>query len=194
MFNWLKTATLLHAGLAILLAVGFFRFWIRTRFWLPRYVHWMAAIALCIGVGLLPAIPEDAPINRGGATLLLLGGLAAPAPPEDFTGTWEVTKIVEGKTGEFQWSLEIEYPTHMTLEIRNGHLAGRYTDQWGYSGEFELVSVINQGHDLLLVNGGAGTKNPESYSPIHHVKLVKGKLHAIVTSHDKLFEWVAERR
>ena len=26
----------------------------------------MAAIALCIGVGLLPAIPEDAPINRGG--------------------------------------------------------------------------------------------------------------------------------
>lgn len=66
MFNWLKAAQLLHAGLAILLAVGFFGFLIRTRFWLPRYVHWMAAAALCIGLGLLPAIPEDAPINRGG--------------------------------------------------------------------------------------------------------------------------------
>jgi hypothetical protein len=34
----------------------------------------------------------------------------------------------------------------------------------------------------------------EARSPVHHVKLVKGKLHAVVTSHDKLFEWIAERK
>jgi len=128
------------------------------------------------------------------AALVLLGSLTAPPTPEDFTGTWEVTKIVESQKGDFQWSLEVKYPKHMTLELRNGFLAGRYIDQWEYSSEFELVAVINQGHDLILVNGGAGTKNPESYSPIHHVKLVKGKLHGVVSSHDKLFEWVAERR
>ncbi len=63
-----------------------------------------------------------------------------------------------------------------------------------YSSEFELVAVINQGRDLLLVHGGAGTKEPTALAPIHHVKLVKGKLHAVVTSHDKLFEWIAERK
>ena len=58
----------------------------------------------------------------------------------------------------------------MTLELRNGHLAGSYTDQRDYSAEFELVAVVNEGRDLVLVNGGAGTKNPESYSPIDDVK------------------------
>jgi hypothetical protein len=81
----------------------------------------------------------------------------------------------------------------MTLELRERRLQGRYTDQWEYSGKFELVAVVNGGHDLLLVHEG-GTKSPEALSAIHHVKLVKGKLHAVVTSHDKLFEWIAERR
>ena len=65
MLDWLKAAQWLHAALAVLAAIGFFRFLFRTRFWLPRYVHWMAAIALGIGLALLPLIPEDAPINRG---------------------------------------------------------------------------------------------------------------------------------
>lgn len=109
-----------------------------------------------------------------------------------FTGKWEVKKVIENKEG-FEWSLEVKYPRYMTLELRNGRLLGRYTDQWDYSGEFELVAVINQGRDLLLVHGG-GTKEPTALSPIHHVKLVKGQLHAVVTSHDKLFEWIAERK
>ena len=81
----------------------------------------------------------------------------------------------------------------MTLEIHEGRLEGRYTDQWDHAGKFELVAVINEGHDLLLVHEG-GTNSPEALSPIHHVKLVNGKLHAVVTSDDKLFEWIAERR
>jgi hypothetical protein len=123
--------------------------------------------------------------------ILLYSSITAPMA-DDFTGKWEVTKVIENKKG-FEWSLEIKYPKHMTLERRNGRLVGRYTDQWEYSGEFELVAVINQGRDLLLVHGG-GTKEPTVLSPIHHVKLVKGELHAVVTSHDKLFEWSAERK
>jgi hypothetical protein len=66
MLNWLKAAQLLHAALAILAAIGFFRFWVRTRFWFPRYVHWMAVLALGIGWGLLRLTPQDTPLNRGG--------------------------------------------------------------------------------------------------------------------------------
>jgi hypothetical protein len=124
---------------------------------------------------------------------LLCGSVDAGAA-EDFTGKWEVTKVIDGKKDEFPWSLEVKYPKYMTLELRDGRLVGRYTDQSDYSGEFELVAVINQGRDLLLVHGGAGTKSPEALSPIHHAKLVNGKLHAIVTSHTKLFEWIAERK
>jgi hypothetical protein len=66
MLNWLKAAQLLHAALAFLAAFGLLRFLVRTRFWLPRYVHWMAVLALGIGLGLLWLTPQDAPLNRGG--------------------------------------------------------------------------------------------------------------------------------
>lgn len=133
-------------------------------------------------------------LSRAIAVVVLLCGSITPAMADDFTGKWEVTKVIENKRSGFEWSLEIKYPKSMTLELRNGRLVGRYTDQWDFSSEFELVAVINQGRDLLLVHGGTGTKEPTALSPIHHVKLVKGKLHAVVTSHDKLFEWIAERK
>jgi hypothetical protein len=126
------------------------------------------------------------------AVVLLLCGPAA-TEPDAFSGNWEVTRIIEANSRGTSGALEIKYPKQMTLELREGRLHGRYTDQWEYQGNFELVAVVNDGHDLLLVHEG-GTKSPEALSPIHHVKLVKGKLHAVVTSHDKLFEWIAERR
>jgi hypothetical protein len=55
----------IHIGAFILGAVGALLFLVRTRFWFPRYVHWMAAIALAIGLALLEIIPPDAPVNRG---------------------------------------------------------------------------------------------------------------------------------
>lgn len=116
------------------------------------------------------------------------------ARADDFSGRWEITKVIDVEPDGFSWSEEVKYPKSMTLEFRDGRLVGHYTDQWNFSDQFELVAVINQGRDLLLVHGGAGTKDPASLSPIHHVKLRDGKLHAVVTSHTKLFEWVAERR
>jgi hypothetical protein len=54
-----------HVGLIILTATGAFAFLVRTRFWFPRYIHWLAAIALAIGFGMLAIIPPDAPVNQG---------------------------------------------------------------------------------------------------------------------------------
>ena len=123
--------------------------------------------------------------------LVAFGSTAVMA--DDFAGAWVVTKVTETQKNGFPWSKEIKYPKSMTLSVESGGLVGRYTDQWGHSATFELVAVINEGRDLLLVHGG-GTKAAEAYSPVHHVKLAKGRLHAVVTSHDKLFEWEAERR
>jgi hypothetical protein len=43
----------IHLGVAVLTTVGALIFLIRTRFWFPKYVHGMAAVALAIGLGLL---------------------------------------------------------------------------------------------------------------------------------------------
>ncbi len=123
----------------------------------------------------------------------LIALLPASASADDFTGHWTVVTVKDAKVDGGPWSGEIKYPKDMVLEEQNGRLVGHYTDQYGYSDAFELVALVNNGHDLLLVNGGAGTKAAEAYAPIHHVKLVKGQLHAIVTAHDKLFEWTAAR-
>ncbi len=65
MWDWLNAAVLIHGVVLILAAIGFFWFWIRTRFWLPKYVHWMAAAAMLIGAGLLWFLDADVPVTRG---------------------------------------------------------------------------------------------------------------------------------
>ena len=64
MWEWFKAAQLVHAVLLIVAAVGASRFAIRTRFWLPRYVHVLAAFALLLGFACLALLPPDAPIHR----------------------------------------------------------------------------------------------------------------------------------
>src|SRR5947209_19128270 len=64
----------LEGILLILGAVGFLTFWIRTRFWLPKYIHVLASIGLIVGVLSLRASPADAPIKRHG---LIAGVLLA---------------------------------------------------------------------------------------------------------------------
>jgi hypothetical protein len=143
--------------------------------------------------GLLPDKRRSMLLNAITVAILLCGTPIGPTI-DDFAGKWEVTDVVESNKEGFDWTLEVKYPKSMTLSVRDGRLVGRYTDQWKYSSDFELVAVVNRGRDLLLVHGGAGTKDPRAFSPVHHVKLVEGKLHAVVTSHEKLFEWIAERK
>lgn len=69
----------LHAVLLFLCAVGFFIFWARTRFWLPKYAHILAAVGLAVGVWCVSNVPPDAPINKKGPTAKSLLALAVPA-------------------------------------------------------------------------------------------------------------------
>jgi hypothetical protein len=54
----------LHGIALAAAAVGLFAFWLRTRLWLPRYVHVLALLATMLGVGMACMVPDDAPINR----------------------------------------------------------------------------------------------------------------------------------
>jgi hypothetical protein len=68
-----------HAVLLVLSAVAFFIFWVRTRFWLPKYAHLLAAIGLLVGVWSISITPEDAPINKHGPVAKFLFALVLPA-------------------------------------------------------------------------------------------------------------------
>jgi peptidoglycan/LPS O-acetylase OafA/YrhL len=65
MVDWLGAAYVLHVLLVVLGAIGFFRYWGRTRFWLPRYVHVLAAIGLAVGLACVAFMPPSAPIGKG---------------------------------------------------------------------------------------------------------------------------------
>jgi hypothetical protein len=70
---------LLHAGILILAAIGFFRFWKRTRFWLPTYIHVLAGIAFAVMLWIFSMAPADAPVNKWGPVSRFLFSLSLPA-------------------------------------------------------------------------------------------------------------------
>lgn len=80
MWELLKAAQALHAILVILAAIAFFRFWVRTRFWFPRYAHYLALFGLVVGMSLLMMAPADAPISRDEWGGLKKAGLALIFP------------------------------------------------------------------------------------------------------------------
>ena len=74
-----KGLQLLHVVIFVLGAGGFLIFWVRTRFWLPKYAHILAAIGLVVGVLCVVGAPDDAPIKKQGALAQVLLALALPA-------------------------------------------------------------------------------------------------------------------
>jgi hypothetical protein len=80
MSAWSTAARTIQAILAVIAAIGFFRYWVRTGFWFPRYVHVMAAVALAIGVWLLVILPHDGPIDKGDYRLLKYALFIAAMP------------------------------------------------------------------------------------------------------------------
>ena len=70
---------LIHGVLLILAAGASFRFWARTRFWFPRYIHVLAGIGFAVSVWVMSAMPADAPANKDGPVARLLVVLALPA-------------------------------------------------------------------------------------------------------------------
>jgi hypothetical protein len=75
----LKGFQFLHAVLFILSAAAFIIFWVRTRFWLPKYAHLLAAIGLLVGVWSISIASKDAPINKHGPAARFLYVLVLPA-------------------------------------------------------------------------------------------------------------------
>jgi len=77
--NLFRGFQLLHAVLLLISAVGFFIFWARTRFWLPKYAHILAAIGLVVGVWCVSNVPSDAPLSKQGPVAKFLFALILPA-------------------------------------------------------------------------------------------------------------------
>jgi len=77
--NVFRGFQLAHALLLGLAAVGFFVFWARTRFWLPKYAHVLAAIGLAVGLWCAANVADDAPIHRQGPVARVLLALIVPA-------------------------------------------------------------------------------------------------------------------
>jgi hypothetical protein len=73
-----KSFGLLHGLLLALAAIGAFKFWRRTKFWLPTYVHVLAGIGLTVGAWAAWAAPTDAPIGKYGWMGRLLLALVLP--------------------------------------------------------------------------------------------------------------------
>jgi len=67
------------AVIAVILAIGFFIFWRRAKFWLPKYVHIFAAIGFIVSAWCMSSIPESAPINKEGVIIKVLFTLLLPA-------------------------------------------------------------------------------------------------------------------
>ena len=69
-----------HRLLLVLAALGYFAYWTRTHFWMPRYAHLLAAAALLLGVGMLVLMPADAPVHREPLGWVKKGAMVAVFP------------------------------------------------------------------------------------------------------------------
>ena len=79
MAPFLRALTALHIALVVLGAIGFFVFWARTRFWLPKYVHVLAVIALAVSVWSISISAPDSPVGSAGPSAKALFALVLPA-------------------------------------------------------------------------------------------------------------------
>ena len=74
-----KGFQVLHGVLLLVSALAFFIFFVRTRFWLPKYAHVLAAIGLAVGICCASITPDDAPIKKANTTARFLFPLVVPA-------------------------------------------------------------------------------------------------------------------
>ena len=79
MSNTLNSFRFLEAIVVIVGAFAFLTYWVRTRFWLPKYIHVLAAIGLIVSALSEWASPADAPIKQQGWIARLFLVLVLPA-------------------------------------------------------------------------------------------------------------------
>jgi hypothetical protein len=71
--------SILAGVLLIFSAIRSLPFWMRTRFWFPKYVHVMAAIGAAVMLLCLAGTPDDAPVSKDGPLAKLLFVSSLPA-------------------------------------------------------------------------------------------------------------------
>jgi hypothetical protein len=69
-----------HRLLLVLAALGYFAYWTRTHFWIPRYAHVLAGGSVLIGLTLLLMTPADAPVHHEPLGWLKKGAMVAIFP------------------------------------------------------------------------------------------------------------------
>jgi hypothetical protein len=77
--EFFKGFQVLHAALLIVSSLAFFIFFVRTRFWLPKYAHVLAMIGLAVGIWCASITPAEAPVKKASPTARFLFPLVMPA-------------------------------------------------------------------------------------------------------------------
>ena len=136
-------------------------------------------------------------LKSGLALWLLLAAVlvawsTAFAKESTFAGEWNVT--VDENSSDQPWWYEVKYPATLRVRMSGDVVHIDMVDQYGYEcSTTSQVMLTNAGRDLVFAHCGAGTKNPESWSPIHHTKIVEGQLQGVVTTNRYLFRWTGVR-
>ena len=69
-----------HRLLLVIAALGYFAYWTRTHFWMPRYAHVLAGGSLLIGIAVLVVTPADAPVHHEPLGWVKKGAMVAVFP------------------------------------------------------------------------------------------------------------------
>jgi hypothetical protein len=77
--QWIRGFQIFDGVLLVLSAAGIVSFWARTKFWLPLYVHILAAIGLAVMIWSMSTITPDSPISKDGPIVKVLFTLTLPA-------------------------------------------------------------------------------------------------------------------
>ena len=125
--------------------------------------------------------------------IVLLLSFLVLADEDPLIGTWNV-EVKPTSDKQFPFWREIKYPKKLVVSKSGKNYKVLFTDQYGYECETKPMSTNRSQELIFTFCSGLGTKSPLSWSPIHHAKIVDGKLHGVVTSNRFLFEWVGDRQ
>jgi len=124
--------------------------------------------------------------------LLVLPG-SIGAAHKSLIGVWKIETVWDS-SDQFPWWRQIKYPKQLEIEMENGELSTYFTDEYGDRCEVQSI-IQNEGQEIVFgYCDGSSTKHPDNWAPIHHAKLVNGKLEGVVTREKYLFRWIGERQ
>lgn len=124
-------------------------------------------------------------------SLFLFSNLLFAEEP-DFVGSWKIEPISKS-SGEFPWWHEIKYPIKLDIVEENGTLELVFEDQFNFVCRATPLMTNRESELVFDWCGSGGTKNPASWAPIHHAKIVNGKLIGVVSTDRILFKWKGQR-